>query len=170
MVLKTRLAELKVTFEDYRVSYFLDIENCKVVPKSTKEEGLAIQENIKTLKEKNQDDAMQHYKKAVDDMNAGRWSDSIGESIHMVESVARKITGKRYLSEALQCFSGLHPALKQGWNNLYGYTSDEKGGIRHAKIGDDSNIDEALAIYMFSSCISFAAYLARQTLSKEQNA
>ena len=58
----------------------------------------------------------------------------IRESIHAVESIARTMTGADTLAGALQKLEGrvsVHPALKRGFQALYGYTSDEDG-IRHA--------------------------------------
>ncbi len=58
--------------------------------------------------------------------------------------------------------NGLHPALKEGFIRLYGYTSDEKG-IRHALLESDNKdvgVDEAL--FMFSACAAFVSFLARK--------
>ena len=55
-----------------------------------------------------------------------------------------------------------HPALKQAFDKLYGYTNTEQG-IRHAlldKNAADVGLDEA--IFMFGACASFSAYLAEK--------
>ena len=105
-------------------------------------------------------------------MNAQRYSDSIVDSIHAVESVARIIDPKssQILGPALTSLASAgvikHPALKEAFSKLYGYTSDEQG-IRHPLLDKDApavGLDEAML--MFGACASFAAYLVskhRQT-------
>jgi len=56
----------------------------------------------------------------------------------------------------------LHKGLKSAFGKLYGYTSDEKG-IRHASLNGDEMADEHLALFMFSTCASFCAYLVNVT-------
>ncbi len=90
------------------------------------------------------------------------YRNSIKESISAVESIA-KVFGKensKGLSDALDELSkktNLHGALRAGFNNLYGYTSDEDG-IRHA-ILDEPNIGFDEAKYMVVSCSAFVNYL-----------
>ena len=55
-----------------------------------------------------------------------------------------------------------HRALKNAFDNLYGYTSDEQG-VRHALLERDAadvGLDEA--IFMYGACASFAAYLVNK--------
>ena len=90
---------------------------------------------------------------------------SIKESISAVESIARVVSGhdKATLGDALKAIekSGqLHPALKEGFLSLYGYTSDEQG-IRHAML-DNPNLTAADARYFLVSCSSFVNYLKSQ--------
>lgn len=63
------------------------------------------------------------------------YRNSIKESISAVESLVVRVTGEKgtlgQLLKHLEEKIGLHPALKNGYSHLYGYTSDE-GGIRHA--------------------------------------
>ena len=52
----------------------------------------------------------------------------------------------------------MHGAFKQGFNKLYGYTSDEKG-IRQALMDSGINVDEADAHFMVvagSAFVNFA--------------
>ena len=52
-----------------------------------------------------------------------------------------------------------HPALKKGFKNLFGYTSDEEG-VRHALLERDAaDVDVLDALFMYGACASFAAYL-----------
>ena len=67
------------------------------------------------------------------------YRNSIKESISAVESIARVVSGrdKATLGDALKAIKRgqLHPALKEGFLKLYGYTSDEQG-IRHAMLDE----------------------------------
>ncbi|MBN3872778.1 MAG: hypothetical protein HWQ23_21670 [Nostoc sp. JL33] len=90
------------------------------------------------------------------------YRNSIKESISAVESLAKAITGKQKatLGEALKVLevsNKLHPALKNSFLNLYGYTSDE-GGIRHAML-TEPDLTIADAKYFLLSCTSFTNYL-----------
>jgi len=51
----------------------------------------------------------------------------------------------------------MHPSLKQGFEKLYGYTSDDDG-IRHALL-DEANLDMEDARFMLVSCSAFVNYL-----------
>ena len=93
------------------------------------------------------------------------YRNSIKESISAVESMARLVSGseKATLGDALKTIEKnghLHPALKEGFLKLYGYTSDEQG-IRHAML-DEPNLTAADARYFLVSCSSFVNYLKAQ--------
>lgn len=93
------------------------------------------------------------------------YRNSIKESISAVESMARIVAEnpKATLSDALKAIEkrgSLHPALKDGFIKLYGYTSDE-GGIRHAML-DEPELTSADARYFLLSCTSFVNYLKAQ--------
>ncbi|MEH1930017.1 AbiJ-NTD4 domain-containing protein [Nostoc sp.] len=90
------------------------------------------------------------------------YRNSIKESISAVESLAKAMTGKPKgtLADALKVLevsNKLHPALKNSFLNLYGYTSDE-GGIRHAML-TEPDLTIADAKYFLLSCTSFINYL-----------
>lgn len=90
------------------------------------------------------------------------YRNSIKESISAVESLAKTITGKpkATLAEALKVLESsnkLHPALKNSFLSLYGYTSDE-GGIRHAMLSEP-DLTAADAKFFLLSCTSFINYL-----------
>ena len=90
------------------------------------------------------------------------YRNSIKESISAVESVAKTLgkENSKGLSDALDELSkktNLHAALRAGFNNLYGYTSDEDG-IRHA-ILEEPNVGFDEAKYMVVSCSAFVNYL-----------
>ena len=96
----------------------------------------------------------------------GNWADSIRESIHAVESVARSIdpSGKT-LGDALKALERnghIHTALSGGFLKLYGYTNAEEG-IRHPLISEpEAKVGETEALYMYGSCASFVTYLIRK--------
>ena len=89
------------------------------------------------------------------------YRNSIKESISAVESMCNLITGtKDTLGEALKKIEGtvaIHPALKKGFSNIYGYTSDA-GGIRHA-LSEEASLHFEDAKYMLVSCSAFINYL-----------
>ena len=94
------------------------------------------------------------------------YRNSIKESICAVESIARVITSnpKATLGDALKSMNSntvIHPALREGMNKLYGYTSDE-GGIRHALL-EESNIDEAEAKFMMVACSAFVNFCIQRS-------
>lgn len=106
--------------------------------------------------------ARSHLTNAAAELTAGRYADSIRESIHSVESIVRVIEPSAELSKALarlEAGGRLHGALKSGFGSLYGYTSDEQG-IRHPLLTTDKpNVDETDAIFMIGACASFVTYL-----------
>lgn len=106
-----------------------------------------------------------HLKRALElfsDRETPDYRNSIKESISAVESICKVITDKpnATLPEALKILktnNKLHPALKDGFIKLYGYTSNEDG-IRHAML-DEPDITYADAYYFLISCTSFTNYL-----------
>ena len=87
--------------------------------------------------------------------------------MHAVESVARLLDpgASKTLGPALASLekSGhLHPALKDAFSKLYGYTSDEEG-IRHSLVfQSQSPAGRDEAVFMLGACASFASYLWRR--------
>lgn len=122
------------------------------------EEGLAVAGSLSG--------AATHLQTALKHMSdRGRpdYRNSVKESISAVESAARVITGKPKatlgdLLPQLEQSGHIHPAQKEAFSKLYGYTSDEEG-IRHAML-DDSGLDFADAKYMLAVCAAFIAYAA----------
>jgi hypothetical protein len=87
---------------------------------------------------------------------------SIKESIHAVESVAAKITGKKPngLSEAMKEITSkipMHGAFVAGLLSLYGFTSDEQG-IRHAILDDPDRVGFDEAKFMLVACSAFVDF------------
>lgn len=157
-------------FNEHSAAYWLDTSErpYRFAPSASKEQGEAITQAIKTIREGGMDGAATHLRQAVEHINAGQYADSIADSIHAVESVARTIDPKasRTLGPALKSLekSGVlkHPALRGAFEKLYGYTSDEQG-IRHALLDKDAaDVGLNEAMFMFGACASFAAYLTEK--------
>ena len=158
------------SFETCVAAYYLDMSGSppyRFFPRSNEAQGEATQESIKTIRDGGMEGAATHLRDAAAHINAQQFADSISDSIHAVESVARQIDPKsKTLGPALNSLerAGLikHPALKEAFSKLYGYTSDEQG-IRHSltdKNSPDVDLDEAM--FMFGACASFAAYLVNK--------
>ena len=162
--------KIKDLFERHGAAYRLEISafDCQFFPCSSKEQGDAVQQALETLREGGMDGATTHLRDAASHINASQFADSISDSIHAVESVARVLDPKasKTLTPALNSLekAGVlkHRALKEAFAKLYGYTSDEQG-IRHALLDQnaaDVGLEEAL--FMFGACASFAAYLTEK--------
>ena len=159
---------MKGVFSRCGLAYTIDEgEPPTIVPSVTPEEGNAVVEALQTLRDAGLDGAALHLHNASECINARDWAGSVRESIHAVESVARQLdpAASKALRPALTSLerSGtLHPALKEAFNKLYGYTSDEQG-VRHALLDrPDHNVGMDEALFMLSACASFASYLWRK--------
>lgn len=107
-----------------------------------------------------------HLKTALNflsDKKKPDFRNSIKESISAVESLCKIITkdkkatlGKA-LKEVEKKFS-IHRAIGNSFTAIYGYTSDA-GGIRHALLEKDVELDFSDAKYMLVSCSAFINYL-----------
>ena len=160
---------LIAVFDNAPVAYFVKKVTGRftIMPRMSKESGEATQQAIQVIQDAGMKGASTHLREAAEQINARQFAKSIADSIHAVESVARQIDPKsQTLSHALNSLekAGLikHPALKEAFSKLYGYTSDEQG-IRHALLNQDSadvGVDEA--VFMFGACASFAAYLVNK--------
>lgn len=107
-----------------------------------------------------------HLKKSLEllsDRKSPDYSNSIKESISAVESIGKLITGESLsLGQSLNKIENngiiqLHPALKEGFTKIYGYTSDSDG-IRHG-LSEEPNLDYEDAKFMLVSCSAFTNYL-----------
>jgi hypothetical protein len=92
------------------------------------------------------------------------YRNSIKESISAVGSVAKQISGKEKAAslvvplKELNDKTDIHPALQEGFNRIYGYTSDEDG-IRHSITEEESNAGFEEAQFMLVSCSAFVNFL-----------
>ena len=136
------------------------------VPSAIPEQRKSVEKALLVLSDGPFGGARTHLRKSADCINAGDYPGSVRESIHAVESVARKLdSDARTLSSALASLSNrgivLHGAFKSGIEKLYGYASNE-GGIRHSLSDVTANVDVADAVFMFGACASFTAFLVEK--------
>lgn len=160
---------IKELFERREAAYRLDMEDYpfQFFPQSSKEQGEATQQAIKTIRDGDMKGAATHLHDAAKRINEGQFAQAIADSISAVESVARRIAPKgNTLSKALNSLEkkGLlkNNQLKEGFGKIYNYTNSEEG-VRHAlvfKDAPDVGLDEAM--FMFGACASFAAYLTNK--------
>ena len=93
------------SFERCAAPYWLDKSNYpyKFFPRSNEAQGEATRKAIKTIRDGGMEGAATHLRDAAAHINARQFADSISDSIHAVESVARRIDPKS---------NTLRPALK----------------------------------------------------------
>jgi 2-hydroxy-3-keto-5-methylthiopentenyl-1-phosphate phosphatase len=137
--------------------------NGKIIKMTSKIEISEVEDAIEnTIKIKN---VNTHLKSAIDlitDRKNPDYRNSIKESISAVEALSQLISNnkKSTLNKALEILNNkikIHPALKDAFIKLYGYTSDAEG-IRHALL-EESNLDFEDAKFMLVACTSFINYL-----------
>lgn len=159
-------------FRQCRLAYIIDRKHpVTILPAVTEEEGRALFSAMNQLRNAGLGGAAEHLRKAGEAINRGDWADSVRESISAVESVARQLDPKaaRALGPALKSLDqsgGLHPALKEGFLKIYGYTSDEPG-IRHPLLDSErAEVGQDEAVFMLGACASFSSYLWRKHQSR----
>jgi len=107
----------------------------------------------------------EHMKRALElysDKKNPDYRNSIKESICAVEAMCRIISKneKATLSDALKVIektAKVHPALKEAFLKIYGYSSDSDG-IRHSLV-EESSAGPEDARYFLVSCSAFVNYL-----------
>jgi hypothetical protein len=138
------------------------VDGCVICPISSETERETLERAFADLKVTEFGGARAHLRNAVTELTAGNYADSARESIHAVEATARVLQPRGSLSGALALLeksADIHPALKQGFGKLYGYTRDEKG-IRHPLLDDGTaKVDETDALFMIGACAAFVSYL-----------
>ncbi|SIT82097.1 hypothetical protein SAMN05421665_1385 [Yoonia rosea] len=106
-----------------------------------------------------------HIQRAAElysDATSPDFRNSIKESISAVEAAVSYVTGERPggvskpLKRIMESYS-LHPALRDGFEKLYAYSSDANG-IRHALM-EEENLKLEDAKYMLVACSAFSNYL-----------
>ena len=157
---------IEISFE--LTPYFIDRSDgiVTIIPSTSEEAKESVKKSLDNINQSELTGAKSHLRKAIQELNARNFSDSMRESIHAVASAARQIDPKasKDLGPALDSLEKhrilKHPALKEAFKKLYGYTSDEKG-IRKPLVEKESadvGIDEAM--FMYGACVAFVDYLA----------
>jgi len=121
------------------------------------EQALAIPDSLSPVRE--------HLKQALmhlSNRQSPDYRNSVKESISAIESLSKIISKlpKTTLGPALDAVekkTKLHSDLKEGFQKLYGFTSDAQG-IRHALMAEP-NLDQEDAKFMLVSCSAFVNYL-----------
>jgi hypothetical protein len=150
------------SLRESRAAYAL-LDNDTIVPVGSDAERETLARAFADLAASEFHGARAHLRNAGPELTAGSYGPSTRESIHAVEAVARVLVpGAQTLAPALSKLEQsvrIHPALRKGFRNLYGFTSDEKG-IRHALLDEPAaKVDETDALYMLGSCAAFVSYL-----------
>ncbi|NIZ15750.1 AbiJ-NTD4 domain-containing protein [Phaeobacter sp. HF9A] len=152
--------DLASTFEKTRSAY--RVIDGRIVPIGNEHQSAAIERAFHDVDAAGANASKAHLIDAGLELRNGNWADSVRESIHAVEAMARKIDpSAKTLGQALKTLGNsvhLHGSLKDGFGKLYGYTNDEKG-IRHALSEASSPVDEVDALFMYGACASFVSYL-----------
>lgn len=87
------------------------------------------------------------------------YPNAVKEAFAAVEAASQVYTGStgKGLGDCLKQLD-VHPALAEGWRNIYGFTSDA-GGIRHANKPGSMQISFNEAKYFLVTCSAFVNYL-----------
>ena len=143
--------------------------NKRIVPITDVEELFEIEKVL----ENPIDSVKEHIKQAIilfSNRENPDYRNTIKESISAVESLSRIISDKpnATLGDALKLIEKsdaveLHPALKEAFSKLYGWTSDKKTGIRHG-IMDIPNLSNEDARFMLVTCSAFINYLIEKAI------
>ncbi|MEN6445649.1 MAG: hypothetical protein ABFC98_06335 [Candidatus Cloacimonas sp.] len=167
---KTELIKvLNTVFEIYNSAYRF-VDN-KIIPITNQQEIDAIEEAANTGKK-----AIDYHLKRAIEIFANKkhrdYVNTVKEAISAVEATVNIINGTKgttlsvalkALNEAMKALDEkkkIHPALCDAFIIIYGYTSDERTGIRHCIFdGTDCIPDFTDAKYMLVACSAFINYL-----------
>jgi hypothetical protein len=113
-----------------------------------------------------------HLQRALEllsDRTSPDYRNSIKESISAVESLVATTVGEKgtlgQLVKKLEDEIGLHPALRNAFSSLYGYTSDEDG-IRHA-ILESSTVGFDEAKFFLVTCSAFLNFVQSKVATSD---
>jgi hypothetical protein len=161
-------------YSDHKINKFIELCNSVLTAEMSAYRivdkrflSITNDEEIKEIEEaivSSDDSVTMHMRRALEllsDRNAPDYRNSIKESISAVESLVADIIRKKgtlgQLLKELEQKIGLHPALKDAFNKLYGYTNDSNG-IRHA-IFDSDNLSFEDAKFFLVACSAFINYI-----------
>ncbi len=139
------------------------IDNC-IAPITSEEEILAVEKAMNDTR--HLPSVNEHLARSLEllsDKEKPDFRNSIKESISAIESLCNLINGKSKTSlgkalNKLEPSVSIHPALKKGFEAIYGWTS-EADGIRHGLAEASSNVDFEEAMFMLVSCSAFINFL-----------
>ncbi len=155
-------SELAGAFVAARAAYRI-IDNQYIAAIGTEEQVAAFERAIADAEAKDATAARKQLIAAGVALRRSDWAGSVRESIHAVEATAVRLApGTKTLGKALAVLERrdhLHGSLKRAFDTLYGYSCEEEG-VRHALVfSDESQVDEADALFMLGACASFVSYL-----------
>lgn len=158
-------SEINITLEREQSGYRLI--DYHITPITNKAEMASLEESLKVSDRYS--GVRMHIESAIDHLSKKPDSDSrnaIKEAISAVEAAAKVYVGddNADLAKAIrqmQKDGTIHPALLDGWNKIYGFTSDENG-VRHGSSTEEVHTDLALAKYMLVSCSAFANFIVNK--------
>lgn len=161
--LETLIRNCNAVLEKEKAGYRVVVR--QITPITDEQEMAEIEKAIAESGKLNQSAVKDHLENALNklaDRQEPDYRNSIKESISAVESLVRVIISdpKKSLGDALNLIDQkikIHPALKEGFKKIFGYTSDADG-IRHA-MTEDSKCELEDAQYMLISCSAFINYL-----------
>ena len=161
--------EINEIFEEEKMGYrIIDDQIVDITNESEIEEiEEAIDSNFNTV-----NDHIQKSLELYSDRKNPDYKNSIKESITAVESMCCIICGENVeLGKALGRLEKngiyIHGAMKNGFQSLYGYTSDESG-IRHGGT-EDKEVTEEDAKFMLITCSAFVNYLKVKLEKMKEN-
>lgn len=162
-----KILDESVDFYERKINEILENEKSGFRALGNRFEKIAEESEIQTINETKDipfDSVKKSIQKAIKLYSDEKpdYENSIKESISAVESMCCIITGEnKTLGKTLKKLEKsnirIHPALSKGFEELYGYTSNE-GGIRHGSIDFKGAKDED-AKYMLVTCAAFVNYL-----------
>ncbi len=147
--------------QDERAAYRL-VDGDTIMPMSSEEEGAALNSALGALEAGELVGPRKHLVTAGARLTEGDYADSVRESLHAVESLARSKTGKSKFSDALRELHNqipMHGSFRAALEKLYGYASDEPG-VRHSNSEQgEAKVTERDALFVLGVCASFITYL-----------
>ena len=165
------LSEINRVFKEEKVPYRMIVSGDnygQIIPLTSEEEIKEIEKALNTPDK--YAPVREHLSKALNLLSDRKESDypnSIKESISSLESLVQITLGEKGTLGNLIKGLNVHPALKQGFRNLYGWTSDD-GGIRHGKTGESLDPEVEEARYMLVTTSAFINYvIAKEDKTKE---
>ena len=158
---KQVLQDINQVLKEERASY--RIVSNQVAPLTSEEEikeiekALSVPDKFKPVR-----DHLEKALRLMSDRKKPDYENSIKESISALESLVQILQGKKGTLGKLINELNIHPALKKGFEVLYGWTSDEEG-VRHGEFNEPFELGFAEARYMLITISAFVNYLIEKS-------